>query len=157
VKVVVSVGEDLAAAGLDAARLAKVAVIFLGTHSGATSAAAAVVLPTRTVFEKSGTFINQQFRLQKFHPAVPGPVGAIDDLEALARLVTAGGGPQLPRDVRAVWPDLAAEIPALAGLDFASIPATGKLLDAAPWAELSFVEGENLHFKPAADKAASAR
>ena len=73
VKTVISVGEDLAAAGLTAAQLAKVSIVYLGTHANATSAAAKVVLPTLTVFEKNGTFVNQQFRIQKFHKAVPGP------------------------------------------------------------------------------------
>ncbi|MBP6506995.1 MAG: (2Fe-2S)-binding protein, partial [Opitutaceae bacterium] len=79
IKTVVSVGEDLAMAGLSAAQLAKVSVIYLGTHANATSAAAKVVLPTLTVFEKSGTFVNQQFRLQKFSKAIPAVAGTTDD------------------------------------------------------------------------------
>ena len=75
VKTVVSVGEDLAAAGLGEAQLARVAIVYLGTHANATSAAAKVVIPTLTVFEKAGTFVNQQFRLQKFAQAVPGSGG----------------------------------------------------------------------------------
>jgi len=70
VKTIISVGEDLAAAGLTAAQLAKTSVIYLGTHANPTADAAKVVLPMLTVFEKSGTFINQQFRLQKFAAAV---------------------------------------------------------------------------------------
>ena len=40
VKTVLSLGEDLTAAGLSAAQLAKVSVIYLGTHKNATSDAA---------------------------------------------------------------------------------------------------------------------
>ncbi len=93
VRSVVSVGEDLSATGLSAAQLAKVSVVYLGTHANATSAAAKVVVPTLTVFEKHGTFINQQFRIQRFARAVPGVAGATDDLVVLARLVGAVGGP----------------------------------------------------------------
>ena len=44
VKIVLSVGEDLAAAGLTAAQLAKVYIVYLGTHKNATSDAAKRVL-----------------------------------------------------------------------------------------------------------------
>ncbi|HYD82452.1 MAG TPA: 2Fe-2S iron-sulfur cluster-binding protein, partial [Opitutus sp.] len=78
VKTVVAINEDLLAAGLTTEQLAKVAVIYLGTHANATSAVARVVFPTLTVFEKSGTFVNQQFRIQKFNKAIPGPAGTTD-------------------------------------------------------------------------------
>jgi NADH-quinone oxidoreductase subunit G len=144
VRAVVSIGEDLAAAGLSAAQLAKIALVHLGTHANATSAVARVTLPTLSVFEKSGCFINQQFRLQRFHKAVPGPVGAIDDLVALSRL--AGGS--APADLHAVWRELSAAVPALRDASFSGVPEGGLLLDSTPYASLPFVEGETLHFKP---------
>ncbi len=155
VKTVVSVGEDLVAAGLSAAQLAKVAVVYLGTHANATSAAAKVVFPTLTVFEKSGTFVNQQFRLQKFLTCVPGPTGTAADAVVLAKLVTAVGGTAVAGDLGSVWTALAAEVPALAALSFSALPETGAQLDAAPFAGLPFVEGETLHYKPAAKAAAA--
>ncbi len=153
VKAVVSVDEDLAAAGLSAAQLAKVAVVYLGTHANATSAAAKVVFPTLTVFEKSGTFVNQQFRIQKFLKAVPGPTGAADDLAVLSRLAGAVGAGPVPADLGGVWTVLANEVAALKTVTFANLPETGLLLDATPFAGLPFVEGETLHYKPAAPAA----
>jgi NADH-quinone oxidoreductase subunit G len=150
VKAVVSVGEDLAAAGLSAAQLARVAIAYLGTQANATSAAARVVIPTLTVFEKSGTFVNQQFRLQKFLKAVPGAAGTTDDLVVLARLLAAVGGAAVPAELHALWGVLAAEVPALKSISFGSVPATGQLLEAAPLVHLPFVEGETLHYRPAA-------
>jgi len=150
VKTVLSLGEDLTAAGLAKAHLAKVSIIYLGTHSNATSEAAQVVIPTLTVFEKSGTFVNQQFRIQKFAQAVPGPAGVADDLVTLAKLHTAVGGAALSADLAPLWALLATEVPALATVTHATLPATGLLLDATPWAALPFGEGETLHFKPAA-------
>jgi NADH-quinone oxidoreductase subunit G len=171
---VVALGEDLAAAGLTAAQLAKVAVVYLGTHANATSAAAQVVVPTLTVFEKNGTFVNQQFRIQKFHQAVPPPPGPatdptpaglipnlalsggpVNDLVALAKLIEAGGAPSQPADLHALWAAIAAEVPALGTMTFAKLPDTGLLLDPTPWAALPFVEGATLHFKPAAPAAAA--
>jgi NADH-quinone oxidoreductase subunit G len=146
---VVSVGEDLAAAGLGAGRLAKVSVVYVGTHANATSAAARIVIPTLTVFEKNGTFINQQFRIQRFGRAVPGLAGATDDLVVLARLAEAAGGPRLGADVGSIWAQIAAEVPALGAMSYGTLPDTGLLIDAGPWAGLPFAEGASLHFRPA--------
>ncbi len=145
---VLSVGEDLAAAGLTAAQLARVNVVYLGTHANATSAAAKVAIPTLTVFEKSGTFINQQFRLQKFAPAVPGPRGVADDLATLTRLLAAAGGPALAADIDALWAVMAGEIRHLAAVTYANVPPTGLLLDPTDFARLPFAEGAALHYKP---------
>lgn len=155
IKTVISHGEDLIAAGLTAAQLAKVTVIYLGTHANATSAAAKVVLPTLHTFEKAGAFVNQQFRIQKFAAAVPGPQGATNDLIVLSKLVVALGASASASDVHALWPALAAAVPALATMLYKNIPETGLLLDSTPWAGLPFVEGETLHYKPAAAAVAS--
>ena len=150
VKVVVSIGEDLIAAGLTAAQLANVSVVYLGTHANATSAAAKIVFPTLSVFEKNGTFVNQQFRLQKFAKAVPGPQGATDDLIVLAKLTAAASSAPMASDLGSLWTLISAEIPAFATTSYARLPETGLLIDATPFAALPFVEGETLHFKPAA-------
>ncbi len=158
VKTVVSLGEDLAAAGLNAAQLARVGIIYLGTHANPTSAAAKVVLPVLSVFEKSGSFINQQFRLQKFAAAVPAPGGAHDDLEVLAKLIVAAGGKLGEKplyqasgriDLAALWEQIAGAVPALGTARYRNIPDTGLLLDATPWSALPFVEEKTLHFAPA--------
>jgi NADH-quinone oxidoreductase subunit G len=155
VKTVLSVGEDLTAAGLTAAQLGKVAVIYLGTHRNATSETAKVVIPTLTVFEKSGSFVNQQFRLQRFAKAVPGPAGIADDLVTLSNLVSGVNRDVTPADIGGLWSLIAAQVAPLAGLSYASVPATGHLLDASAWSGLPFCEGETLHFKPAAVPAAA--
>ena len=155
VKAIVSLGEDLTSAGLTAAQLAKLSIVYLGSHANATSAAAKVVIPTVTVFEKAGTFVNQQFRIQKFIQAVPPQAGAHNDLAVLAKLTAAAGAHAPAAEVGTLWPVLAAEVPVLASVLYKNIPETGLLLDAAAWKSLPFVEGETLHFKPAAPAAAT--
>ena len=150
VKTVVSVGEDLAVAGITAVQLGKISIVYLGTHANTTSAAAKVVLPTLTMFEKNGTFVNQQFRIQKFAKAVPGPAGATDDLVVLAKLANFAAP-----DVASIWKLLAAKVPALGTMTYANLPETGLLLDAPPWGALPFVEGETTHYHPAAPTAAN--
>jgi NADH-quinone oxidoreductase subunit G len=147
IKTVVSIGEDLAVAGLGEAQLDKIAIVYLGTHANSTSAVAKVVIPTLTVFEKAGTFINQQFRLQKFAPAVPGPRGVADDLVTLAGLVDAAGGSLIASDINGLWATLASEVGPLATVTYQNLPPTGLLLEAGDLAALPFPEGATLHFK----------
>jgi NADH-quinone oxidoreductase subunit G len=156
VRTVISIGEDLEAAGLTASQLAKASVVYLGTHANATSAVARVVIPTLSVFEKHGTLVNQQFRIQRFAKAVPAAAGATDDLVVLSRLVHACGGASLGTDVGSLWGAISAEIPALATMSYGNIPDSGLLLDGSAFAALAFAEGPGLHFKPAAKEAARA-
>ncbi|HEY1764257.1 MAG TPA: 2Fe-2S iron-sulfur cluster-binding protein [Opitutaceae bacterium] len=141
-------GEDLAAAGLTPEQLAKVAIVYLGSHENPTSAAARIVLPTLTVFEKGGTLINQQFRIQKFTPAVPGVAGAIDNLVVLFKVAHALDAGSYGADLSTLWPQIAAGIPVLAKLSYATLPDEGLALDGAAWASLPFVEGPGLHYAP---------
>jgi NADH-quinone oxidoreductase subunit G len=150
VRTVLSVGEDLVAGGLTEAQLAKVAVMQIGTTASPTADTAAVLIPGLTVFEKEGTFINQQFRIQKFARAVPGPVGVADDRVTLARLAAAAGAGSPASEIGAVWTAMRGEIPALAQVNYSEIPESGLILDSAPWKDLPFVESEGLHFKPIA-------
>jgi NADH-quinone oxidoreductase subunit G len=150
VKAILCLGEDLLAAGLSSTQLAKVAVVYLGTQANPTSAIARVVFPTLTVFEKSGTFVNQQFRIQKFFKAFPPAVSALDDLVVLTSLITAVGGGAVPSEISGLWKLLASEVPALGTITFANLPETGLLIDGSQWAGLSFPEGETLHYKPTA-------
>ena len=129
------------------------AIVYVGAHANATSAAAQIVLPTLTVFEKNGTLVNQQFRLQRFHKAVPAPVGVADDLVVLSKLAAAAGSGGLSSDINALWKVIAAEVRALGTAAFNNLPETGLLLDATQWSALPFIEGETLHYKPAAPAA----
>jgi NADH-quinone oxidoreductase subunit G len=148
VTTVLAINEDLAAAGLSAEQLAKVKIVYVGTHGNATTDSAAVVLPTHTVLEKNGTFINQQFRLQKFSAAIPGLAGTVSDLVVLTKLLAAVGGGSLSTDIVTLWQTLSAEIKVLAGVSFATLPETGVVLSCPDFAKLEFPEGESLHYKP---------
>ena len=82
---------------------------------------------------------------------MPGPAGAASDLSVLARLVeTAGARRGRAGGLAAVWSEMAAAVPALAGLSFDGIPDSGLPLDGTAWAGTALlVQGEGLHFKPA--------
>lgn len=153
VKTVFVCGEDLTALGLSAEQLKKVEIVYLGTQANGTSAEASVVLPARTVFEKAGTFVNQEFRLQKFEPAIPGVQGTENDSLILATLAArAASGVVKSVSVPVIWERLRAECPALAAVDYAKIPDTGTLLDASAWADVDFPETGSLKYVPAKTK-----
>jgi NADH-quinone oxidoreductase subunit G len=142
-------GEDLAKRGIALDRLKKVNVIYFGTQSNATSDVARVVLPTLTVFEKEGSFVNQQFRLQRFRQAVPPPAGILPDRLLMSRLAALIANAHVEDPSLAdIWSVLAKDVAELAGISFASIPATGIVLNHDRWRNLPFAEGETLHYKP---------
>ena len=149
VDTVVVYNEDLTTAGISPHQLEKIDVVYLGCHRNPTADMASVVIPTLTVFEKAGTFINQQFRLQKFLPAIPGPPGVADDLMTLARLLDLMGGEegQLATPA-AVWAVLSSELRMFEGIAFDTLPETGALLDDSAFGDFPFCEKASLHFEP---------
>ncbi|MDP0501671.1 MAG: molybdopterin-dependent oxidoreductase, partial [Verrucomicrobiota bacterium JB022] len=158
IKTIVSYGEDLIPAGLPPELLKKANVIYLGTHRNGTSDLARVLLPTLTVFEKTGTFVNQQFRLQKFHQAIPGPAGLMPDVYILDTLLAecAGGTPCRPT-LPQLWEELSSRVELLKDVQFNKIPETGLLLDGSAYASLPFCEGLSWHYEPEAELAASSK
>jgi len=132
----------LADFGLTPSTLAKVRTIVLATHHNTTTAAAEIIIPALTVFERSGTFINCQFRLQSFAQAVPGPTGVVPDTLSLGRLANV--------EVANLWQAIATSTPTLAGLNGRLLPAEGVQLDSTPWASFSFPESKLLKFAPVA-------
>lgn len=141
-------GEDLSRAGIDGDLLKKVNLIYVGTQTNETAETANVVLPALTVFEKAGSFINQQFRLQTFEQAVPGPEGTENDLVLFAKLLEELDGAPVPADLGGVWEALSADIPALRGLSHATIAHEGVLIEPGPLADLPYPEGKTLHYEP---------
>jgi NADH-quinone oxidoreductase subunit G len=146
----ISVNECATTAGLTIEDLKKLRFISMGTHFYQTSQYANIEIPLLTVFEKDGSFVNQQFRLQKFSKAVPGPVGVASDIEILSAILSALGG-KAPKSATpaGVWEAMSAEIPQFKGVTFAGIPADGALLDGSAFASEKFREGKTLHYTPA--------
>ncbi len=147
VDVILAVHEDLAATGLSPQQLSKVKVVQIGTHRNASSETAEVLLPSLSVFERSGSFVNQQFRLQKFCSVVPGPTGLWSDLRMLAALEAILGGDN-PVEVRLddVWARMSAQCPVFAGQTFSGIPDEGVVLEHGEWVGLPFPERKSLKF-----------
>ncbi len=147
VDTVLAIHEDLVAAGLSRDQLAKVKLIQVGTHQNGSTEAAAILIPSLTVFERSGSFINQQFRLQKFHAVVPGPSGLLSDLQVFASLTALARGETPPSvQVKDAWETLSAEVEELQGIQFRSIPDEGLALRPGNFGNLPFPEKKSLKF-----------
>ncbi len=109
-------------------RQAKFLVVF-GWADSPLAQVADVVLPVAHHGEKDGTFINVEWRLQKFVSAFPAPGQVRTTLEVLSDLLSrfdpSWGGLTMGK----VFDRMASEIPALAGLSWRSLPATGASLN----------------------------
>jgi len=124
------IGEDLLSSGLVANDLLDTPVVFVGTHQNATSDLANVVIPTLTTFEKSGSFINRNFRLQAFKQAVPGPAGLMPDIHVFASLANALSESSQTSDLAQVWTQMSkSPTNPLHGISYAKIPSDGLQLD----------------------------
>jgi len=157
VKTLVVVNQDVTELGIPADLLAKVKVIYFGTHANETSKVADVVCPSLMVFEKDGSFVNQSFRLQKFKAAVPGPRGIHSDFSVLEKIVAAldDEQPAAPT-LDGVWQQIAENVSAFTAQSWRGISDEGIALDPAAFLDLPFVETKNLKFDPVAFKEAQA-
>ena len=91
-----------------------------------------VVLPAATHAEREGTFVNVEGRLQRFERAFPAPAQVRSGVEILADLLSRFDAKWAAVDAATVFDLMAEESPALAGLRWAEIPATGAPLTASP-------------------------
>ena len=152
------VNEDVTQLGLSDDSLAKVKIIYVGTHANATSQVANVVIPSLMVFEKDGSFINQSFRLQRFKSAVPGPRGIVSDFIVLEKIAAQLGDEKSSiSNLDAAWQFIAAKVPQIADdLRWSRIPEEGVALAPTAFLALDFVESKNLKYDPVAFKEAHA-
>jgi NADH-quinone oxidoreductase subunit G len=149
VKTVLAVGEDITGHGIDPEAFTDARLLYVGvTHANCTQFAA-VEIPLLTVFEKSGSLVNQQFRVQKFTQAVPGPAGVLHGLSTFTRLLNClNADAAIAPSAAAVWKVMQADVPEFAGVAFDRIPSTGLVVSGERFAGIPFVEDKGLHFEP---------
>ena len=117
----------------DAAKLDKLKLLIVqDLLASAASAKAHFVLAGSAWAEKDGTFVNHKGLAQAIHRALRGPVEARPDGRILLELAERSGMFQAP----ALRKEIAAAIPALAGLAVGELGELGVLLEAPKAAEL---------------------
>jgi NADH-quinone oxidoreductase subunit G len=131
------VDHDLLAAGWPEADVAAAleradGLVFQGTNANATSARAHVVLPSAAYVEREGTWTNVAGRVQRFWRAVPPRGEARPDWEILAAVARALGHDWRPAGADGLFRELAAAVPAFAGLTYRALGAQGAPVAGAP-------------------------
>jgi NADH-quinone oxidoreductase subunit G len=127
----VALGEDATAAGLTSEDLARLqTIVAMDILPNITTAAAQVLLPSSAWCEKRGSMINVKGRLQRLNKAVNPPGAARDDWEILRDLILAVSGSNGLHSIEDVFKAMAAETPALEGLNLSRIGALGVDLSA---------------------------
>jgi NADH-quinone oxidoreductase subunit G len=107
-------------------------LVVLGWADTPLAEAADLALPLTTHAERDGTFVNSEQRLQRFQRAFPASGEARPAVEVLAELL-GRFGVKTGSDAASVFDAMAQAIPALAGLTWRGLPATGaSLAKAAP-------------------------
>ena len=145
------IDEDLSASGMSHDDLNGVNVIFLGTHHNATSSCAKVVLPSFTVFEREGSFVNRSFIIQAFEQAIPGPAGLFSQVSILTGMINSLSTESEPLapGLTDIWNLLTSTNPDLfSGVNHAELLKEPVLIDGSKWDHIDFVEKKALHFEP---------
>lgn len=108
-------------------RRAKFLVVF-GWADSPLAQVADVALPVAHHGEKDGTFVNVEWRVQRFDRAFPAPGQTRTGVEALSDLLSRFDAAWAGQSPGKVFDRLAGELPAFAGLNWHDLPATGAAL-----------------------------
>jgi len=126
IKTLIVFGEDVTKAGIGAELLGKLDTLIVSDIlPNQTTAKAHYLLPGCAHAEKRGTFINAKGRLQKFIRAVEAPGDARPEWEFLHELVHNVTGQNGFVSIEGLFNQMANEIPALNGLEWAKLGDQG--------------------------------
>ncbi len=126
IRTLIVFGEDVTKCGIGADILAKVECLIVSDIlPNATTAAAHYLLPGCAHAEKRGTFTNIKGQVQRFMKAVEAPGSARPEWETLHELVFNVTGSNGFVSIEGLFNHMAAEVPAFAGLTWASLGDTG--------------------------------
>ncbi|MEI7729485.1 MAG: molybdopterin-dependent oxidoreductase [Verrucomicrobiota bacterium] len=126
IKTLIVFGEDVTKHGIGENLLKKLDTLIVSDIlPNETTKLAHYLLPGCATAEKRGTLINTKGRLQKFWPAVDAPGVARPEVEFLSTIVHNVLGQSVPTTMEGLFNQMAAEIPALKGLKWASVGDLG--------------------------------
>ncbi|HYG61261.1 MAG TPA: 2Fe-2S iron-sulfur cluster-binding protein [Thermoanaerobaculia bacterium] len=109
-------------------RRAKTLIVF-GWADSPLAKVADIALPLAHHAEKDGTFVNVEWRLQKVERAFPAPGQVRPGVDVLAELLSRFDAHWAKVTIPAAFDRMAAALPAMAGLNWESLPATGAPLN----------------------------
>ncbi len=133
--VLIVAGHDVGEAAHDPATLDRLRrarfLVVVGWADTPLARAADVALPLANHAEDEGTFVNSQWRVQRFDACFPPPGEVRSGVAALSDLLARFDESWRGLGAGAVFDRLAADSPAFAGLSWASLPPTGAPLAVA--------------------------
>ena len=147
VKTILCFREDLLSLGFDAKDFKNVNVIYCGALENATSKIAKICIPVRNEFEKSGLWINRQFRVQKFDKAVNPPTESLDEIELLSMLLRKFMNESFQTPTIVQMRKLMASKNEILK-DCVNVGDEGVLIDASNFADIKFPEESAINFEP---------
>lgn len=140
---ILSFDEDLLALGFSQKDLKSVNVIYCGTIKNELSSLAKITLPIANEFEKAGSYINRQWRIQKFDSVIEPKASVCNSISVVSALIQAVSGENFAditlADARRLIKD---EL----GIDLNSVGENGMLLDSTKFASVKFPEERALHY-----------
>ena len=107
-----------------------VAVVAIGTVDDDRMNGWALILPTTTMVEENGTYLNRDGRIQRYYQAKPAPGMARPAWWIAAEAASQLGRSVPPASAAAAFAALGAWIPALAGISYPDLGSTGRLVGA---------------------------
>lgn len=145
IKNVLCLREDVTSLGLDEKDFKLANFVYCGVKENLTSRLAKVAIALSSDFEKSGLFINRQFRLQEFKKAVNAPSSVSDLVNVLIEFINAYGSTlfevpslnQIRERISSICPILPKDC---------KTGEFGVVLDSSAFASVQFPETKSLHF-----------
>lgn len=128
---VICIYEDLFIDKVDSKIFDDVNIIYIGYKKNRTANIANFVFPVVTVFERTGTFVNKDFILQKFFKAVNPPgKGVLECWEVLSLLLNTyfRGVEDEYLTLQQIWHDLSYTVQIFNNINFKDIPLNGLIL-----------------------------
>ena len=103
-------------------------LVVLGWADSPLAKVADVALSVSTHAEKDGTFVNAEYRVQRFVAAFPAPAQTRPAVEVLSDLLSRFDAKWAGLTADKVFDRIGSEVPAFAGLSWHTLPATGSAL-----------------------------
>jgi NADH-quinone oxidoreductase subunit G len=130
-KRILSINEEIFSCGISYTLPDDLKIFYIGTEHNKTSKRATVAIPVSTVFENTGTFINKDWRLQKFYKAVNSPNGNVFPMWYIFSLLLNTYLATSEKELLwldDVWANMKSDIDLLADIDFFHVNFNGILL-----------------------------
>ncbi|MFI3290581.1 MAG: 2Fe-2S iron-sulfur cluster-binding protein [Opitutales bacterium] len=143
VETVLSFGENILSYGFEEKDLKSLNLIYCDCTENSLSHIAKIALPVKTVFEKAGSYINRQWRLQKFDVAVDADESVYSPIKLISQLIKEITNENFA-DISLV--DIRKMILDELGIDISKVDGQGLVLDSSKFADITFPEGKALHY-----------